>query len=115
MGACNEHDGHDHRHGNGCGHTRVRHGDHDDYLHDGHLHRLHDSHVDECLIAVDAHNPDACTPHHTCTGHEKGHRHGAGCGHEAIPHGEHFDYVVAGHLHHPCDGHCDDHGMLSVG
>jgi hypothetical protein len=22
------------------------------------------------------------------------------------------DYVVDGHLHHPHDGHCDDHGPI---
>ena len=42
------------------------------------------------------------------------HRHGPGCGHEAIPHGDHVDYLVDGHLHHPHDGHCDDHGKVEV-
>jgi hypothetical protein len=26
-------------------------------------------------------------------------------------HDDHMDYVVEGHLHHPCMGHCDDHGV----
>jgi hypothetical protein len=26
-----------------------------------------------------------------------------------VPHGNHVDYRVSGHLHHP-HGHCDDHG-----
>ena len=42
------------------------------------------------------------------------HRHGPGWGHEAIPHGDHVDYLVDGHLHHPHDGHCDDHGKVEV-
>jgi hypothetical protein len=29
-----------------------------------------------------------------------------------VPHGDHLDYWVDGHLHHPCSGHCDDHGPL---
>jgi hypothetical protein len=27
-----------------------------------------------------------------------------------VAHGDHVDYVVAGHLHHPHGDHCDDHG-----
>jgi hypothetical protein len=26
--------------------------------------------------------------------------HGPGCGHEAVPHGDHVDYLVDDHLHH---------------
>jgi hypothetical protein len=29
-----------------------------------------------------------------------------------VPHGDHVDYLVLGHLHHPCSGHCDDHGPM---
>ena len=29
-------------------------------------------------------------------------------------HEGHTDYLVAGHLHHAHDGHCDDHGVLST-
>jgi hypothetical protein len=25
-----------------------------------------------------------------------------------------MDYLVAGHLHHPHDGHCDDHGPVAI-
>ena len=32
------HTGHDHTHGEGCGHVAVPHGEHVDYLHDGHRH-----------------------------------------------------------------------------
>lgn len=108
------HPHHDHVHGPDCGHLAVRHGDHVDYLHDGHLHHDHDGHVDECVIEVGPSNPAACTPSHSCAGHAQGHVHGAGCGHEAVPHGDHVDYLVAGHLHHPHAGHCDDHGALSA-
>ncbi|MEM8876680.1 MAG: hypothetical protein AAGD23_02295 [Pseudomonadota bacterium] len=117
MTACNnpKHANHDHEHGPGCGHTAVRHGDHIDYIHDGHLHHPHGDHVDEHEIEVSATNPDHCEPipaDHL--GHEKGHVHGPGCGHEAVPHGGHTCYLVDGRLHHPHDGHCDDHGPLEV-
>ena len=38
---------HPHRHGPGCGHAGVRHGDHTDYLHEGHRHAVHVDHYDE--------------------------------------------------------------------
>jgi len=106
------HDEHEHEHGDGCGHVAVRHGDHVDYLHDGHLHAPHRGHVDECAIAIDMTNPARCTPSHACSGHAAGHVHGAGCGHQAVPHGDHIDYLVGDHLHHAHGGHCDDHGPL---
>ncbi len=106
------HSDHAHTHGPGCGHAAIAHGGHVDYAHDGHLHRPHGDHVDECRLAVDATNPESCTPAHACGGHAQGHAHGPRCGHEAIPHGEHVDYLVGGHLHHPHGGHCDDHGAV---
>jgi hypothetical protein len=106
------HPNHTHEHRAGCGHLAIAHDGHTDYLHDGHLHRVHGDHIDECTIAVSAKNPERCTPSHACAGHEPGHAHGPGCGHEAVPHGQHLDYIVEGHLHHPHAGHCDDHGAL---
>ena len=38
---------HRHRHGPGCGHVAIEHGDHVDYVHDGHRHALHEGHYDE--------------------------------------------------------------------
>lgn len=105
---------HDHTHGPDCGHPAVRHADHVDYVHDGHLHRAHGDHVDECAVAVDATNPDACTPSHACGGHPGDHVHGPDCGHPRVPHGDHTDYLVDGHLHHVHDGHCDHHGPLQA-
>jgi hypothetical protein len=108
------HENHPHQHGAGCGHTAVSHEGHTDYLHDGHMHRQHGDHVDECAVEVGASNAAACTPAHACGGHDATHRHSAGCGHEAVPHGDHVDYLVGGHLHHPHGGHCDDHGALKT-
>lgn len=110
-----KHEDHPHVHGPGCGHTAVRHGDHIDYLHDGHLHHPHEDHVDEHVIEVSATNPDACVQiNDTALDHEPDHVHGPGCGHEAVPHGDHICYLVNGRLHHPHDGHCDDHGPMEV-
>lgn len=108
------HEGHDHQHAAGCGHTAIQHKGHTDYLHDGHLHHQDGEHVEEHAIEVDGQNPDSCTPEHQCEGHEKGHVHGPDCGHEAVPHGDHVDYLVKGHLHHPHGDHCDDHGPVTV-
>jgi hypothetical protein len=108
------HDNHPHVHGAGCGHTAVLHDGHVDYLHDGHLHHPSDRGVEEHQLAVSAANPADCTPGHRCGGHDAAHVHGEGCGHPAVPHGDHVDYLVDGHLHHPHDGHCDFHGALAT-
>ena len=108
------HDAHTHQHGPNCGHRAILHDDHQDYLHDGHLHHLHDDHVDEHVLTDGPANPAGCTPTHACRGHEATHRHGSGCGHEAVPHGDHVDYVVNGHLHFAHGSHCDDHGAVRL-
>ncbi|WP_346556923.1 hypothetical protein ABCW44_04550 [Mannheimia haemolytica] len=33
--SCKTHANHEHEHGEGCGHTAIKHNDHIDYLHDG--------------------------------------------------------------------------------
>ena len=111
---CTSHTGQDHKHGKDCGHVAVHHEDHVDYLHDNHLHHPHDGHVDEHKIEINKTNASECTPEHKCSGHEAAHKHGASCGHTSVPHGDHTDYLVSGHLHHPCGGHCDEHGKMSV-
>ncbi|MBN8662419.1 MAG: hypothetical protein J0M35_18765 [Candidatus Obscuribacter phosphatis] len=114
MSCDKEHKGHEHKHGAGCGHKVVEHEGHQDYLHDGHLHNVHGDHVHDHSLAVGGANNAGCTPEHKCSGHDTAHKHEAGCGHEAIPHGDHVDYIVSGHLHHPCGDHCDDHGPVKV-
>lgn len=109
-----EHEEHEHEHCDDCGHTAVRHEGHVDYLHDGCMHHVRGDHVEEHAVAVSRANPDTCTPRHACDAHDTGHVHGAGCGHEAVPHGDHTDYLVEGHLHHPHGNHCDDHGELDL-
>src|SRR5262245_43072590 len=107
-----EHANHPHQHGPGCGHTGIVHEGHVDFLHDGHLHYQAGGKVEEHTLAVDATNPDGCTPGHSCGGHAKTHQHGPNCGHAAVPHGDHVDYLVDGHLHHPHGDHCDDHSPV---
>src|ERR1700756_239134 len=103
--SCMEHRKHAHEHNSNCGHTAVLHENHTDYLHDGHLHHLHDGHVDEHSIPIDRINPAEGTPHHRCSSHDPEHVHGPSCGHERIPHGDHSDCLVAGHLHYEHAGH----------
>ncbi|HZU79313.1 MAG TPA: hypothetical protein VE991_05310 [Acidimicrobiales bacterium] len=108
------HPAHSHQHGPGCGHTAIQHQGHTDYLHDGHLHHQRaDGTVEEHQLDVNATNPSGCAPH-DCGAHDASHRHGPGCGHEAVPHGDHTDYLVNGHLHHPHGDHCDDHGPVQT-
>ena len=109
------HEKHEHRHGHGCGHQGIEHDGHVDYLHDGHLHHQEaDGRVVEHVLPVSATNPDSCTAPAAPSGHEHAHAHGPNCGHQAVPHGDHVDYVVDGRLHHPHNGHCDDHGPIRL-
>ena len=52
MSNCHTHANHQHVHGEGCGHTAVKHGNHIDYIHDGHLHHEHNGHYDEHSLDV---------------------------------------------------------------
>ncbi|AHY46421.1 Hypothetical Protein RradSPS_1138 [Rubrobacter radiotolerans] len=107
------HTDHEHTHGEGCGHTAVRHDGHTDYLHDGHLHhQKEDGTIEEHVLPVTDANPAEHNAHDA--EHPETHEHGPGCGHEPVPHGDHTDYLVDGHLHHPHEGHCDDHGPVEV-
>jgi hypothetical protein len=111
---CKTHSAHEHRHGESCGHIAVKHDDHVCYVHDGHLHHMHGDHVDEHSLAVSHVNTAECTPTHKCSGHETEHKHSATCGHQAVPHADHVDYLVDGHLHRQCGDHCDSHGAVQL-
>lgn len=101
-----------HQHGEGCGHTAIKHGDHVDYLVGGKLqHQNADGSLEEHVLEVNDTNPSGCCGHST---HDDGHVHGPGCGHEAVQHGDHIDYIVDGRLHHPHGDHCDDHGPVDL-
>jgi hypothetical protein len=108
------HADHAHTHGAGCGHVAIKHEGHTDYLHEGHLCHPEEGQVEDHTLPVGAANPDGCTPSHACAAHDARHVHGPGCGHAGVPHGDHVDYLVGGHLHHPHGGHCDDHGAIKT-
>ena len=36
------------------------------------------------------------------------HTHGPACGHEAVVHEDHVDYLHVGHVHHEHEGHYDE-------
>jgi zinc transport system permease protein len=46
---------------------------------------------------------------HSVVPEEHGHEHGDQCGHSAVPHGDHVDYVHEGHRHAAHGGHYDEH------
>ena len=103
-----------HTHGPNCGHATIEHRDHRDYIHRGFLEHVSDGKVEAHTLDVTKENPATCTPAHSCGAHAVDHVHGPNCGHTEVPHGDHADYVVDGHLHHPCANHCDDHGPVDV-
>jgi zinc transport system permease protein len=49
---------------------------------------------------------------HDPSEHDRVHVHGQECGHRAVPHDHHLDYLHDGHWHAPHDGHCDEHPDL---
>ncbi len=58
--------------------------------------------------------PEAVDPftlhdEHTSVPEEHAHQHGDDCGHAAVPHGDHVDYVHDGHRHAPHGAHYDEH------
>ena len=93
--------------------TAVRHDDHVDFLEEGRLIHEKGGRREEHRIAVNAQNPARCETDHRAQA-QAGHVHGPSCGHEAVPHGDHLDYLVEGRLQHPHGDHIDDHGPLSL-
>lgn len=91
---------HPHAHDRFCGHAAVPHEDHVDFLHDGHVHHVHEDHVDVGPTDLVGHH----LPH---AGHM--HVHTEGCGHTAVPHGDHLDYVHGSHRHAGHHVHYDEH------
>ena len=50
-----------------------------------------------------------CTTSTPTVPEEHAHQHGDDCGHAAVPHGDHVDYVHDGHRHAPHGSHYDEH------
>ncbi len=57
-------------------------------------------------VTTDAYGVEA---DHTAVPEDHTHEHGADCGHAAVPHGDHVDYVHDGHRHAPHGSHYDEH------
>lgn len=105
------HGDHAHAHKGGCGHAAVAHDGHVDYLHDGHLHHAHEQHVHEHVVAVSSANP----VDEDLTTKVANDRHaGADDRHESVQHGDHFDHLHDGRLHHAHGDHVDDHGPVEL-
>jgi hypothetical protein len=51
------------------------------------------------LMSTDVHSEHA----------DHDHQHGADCGHEAVQHGDHVDYIHDSHRHAVHDDHYDEH------
>lgn len=120
----------EHNHGMQCGHTPVLLGGQVAYLmEDGSIEPSHalqglgaitNAAGKTSTVPITESNPARCTPDHSCSTHGQDHQHGPSCGHPRVKHGDHFDYLVDGHLHHlhsaagssPSAYHCDDHGEL---
>ncbi len=58
---------------------------------------------------VAAADPFPLAAGHTVVPEAHGHEHGTECGHPAVPHGDHVDYVHDGHRHAPHGSHYDEH------
>ena len=115
------HHPHIHDHGPGCGHEAIEHEGHVDFVHDGHLHRKEGRDWVECAIDENEDRPQGCTREFECAAHADGSICGPTCGHQAVPHGDHMDYLVPPEdksrkseyeLHCPHDNHCDYHGTV---
>ena len=102
----------DHAHGEECGHQAIEHEGHVDYLHDGHMHSAHEGHEHEHRFAVDTSHPAAeqLIKHVIHADHD----HAAMSEHMKVQHGDHFDYIHDGKLHHPHGDHVDDHGDVTL-
>ena len=59
-------------------------------------------------FADDPWGPETEQPH-TVVPEDHGHQHGPDCGHQAVPHGDHVDYLHGGHRHAPHGTHYDEH------
>ena len=106
----NDHVGHEH--GSECGHQAVEHEGHVDFLHDGHMHHAHEGHQHEHRFAVNSSHPAAEQLIVHVDGHA--HDHMKDGAHMRVQHGDHFDYIHDGKLHHPHGDHVDDHGDVKL-
>ncbi|HET6625964.1 MAG TPA: metal ABC transporter permease [Nocardioidaceae bacterium] len=60
-------------------------------------------------FAADAEDEFSLDPRHSAVPESHQHEHGEDCGHHAVRHGDHVDYVHDGHRHAPHGSHYDEH------
>ncbi len=60
-------------------------------------------------VPFPVHPPASAEDGHETVEEPHGHDHGPGCGHPAVEHGDHVDYIHDGHRHAPHGGHYDEH------
>jgi zinc transport system permease protein len=60
-------------------------------------------------LHVDDADPVPAPHQRTLDAVHTGHAHGPGCGHAAVEHGDHVDYIHLGHRHAPHGDHYDEH------
>jgi zinc transport system permease protein len=58
---------------------------------------------------AEAADPFPMADEHLAVPEEHDHEHGDDCGHVAVPHGDHIDYVHDGHRHASHGAHYDEH------
>lgn len=105
----------EHSHRPGCGHIAINHNGHADFIMDAHLYPAHGGNLQQHILRESSEYPVVCAPIIDKTiGHHQEHTHGPNCGHEAIQHEDHLDYIVDNLLHHYHEGHCDHHGNLQL-
>ena len=102
---------HPHQHSETCGHTAILHYGHTDYLHDGHLHTPDG---DEHVVEIGAANPEKCTGGTCAVVTTRPTNMVSAADMRLFPTGDHTDYLVNGHLHHPDGDHCDHHGDIQL-
>lgn len=98
-----------HVHGDDCGHLKIKHGDHFDFLENGSLTASGTAPGSRHSLDISATNPSGCRAEGSlvCFRHHGG-------SDPQVPHGDHMDYLYHGRLHHPHGDHCDDHGPVEV-
>lgn len=81
------------------------------------MYSLTDDHVASIFLDAFNHMKETTmtvtTEHRPAETHK--HTHGPGCGHEAVIHHDHVDYLHDGHVHHEHDGHYDECSTCQCG
>lgn len=98
---------HPHVHDRFCGHAAAPHEDHVDFLHDGEIHHVRSDAIAGGRPASADQRPSWAGLHLSHVGHMHVHR--PGCGHPAIAHDDHEDYLHGDHRHAGHDVHYDEH------